>query len=103
MFFAGMGVLMFLLPMGGFAAGLILFLVHPLRPLAPFAFLVPVLSCYGALVCFVGSGIILEALGLRHQALALAMWTGMATGGGLGIALGVLAGVGINRVLARRS
>jgi hypothetical protein len=103
MLFPMTGFLMFLMPMAGFAAGIVLCFIRRLRFLAPFAFLVPLLASYGALAGFFGAGLGLESIGLRQRTiLAIGVWLGLLLGGALGTAVGVAAGTAVNRAIVRR-
>jgi len=103
MLFMMAGFLMFLMPMAGFAAGIVLCFIRRLRFLAPFAFLVPLLASYGALAGFFGAGLGLEGIGVRQQIItATGVWLGFLIGGAVGTAVGLGAGIAVNRAIVRR-
>jgi hypothetical protein len=79
--FPMLGLFLFFIPLAGFVGGIVLCFSKPLRLLAPFSFLVPVFSSYGAIAGFWGLGIWLEILGLHGWPLALSAWLGLILGG----------------------
>jgi hypothetical protein len=96
--FPMMGLFLVFIPLGGFLLALLLCFLRPLRFLAPFAFLMPLLSAYSAMAGFWGVGIGLERIGFNRWVIALACWLGLLAGAALGGVMGFVVAFGLRRL-----
>jgi hypothetical protein len=96
-----MGFLMVGLPGVGFALGIVLLCVRPLRFLAPFSFLIPLLSSYGGLAGFWEGGCAFEALGLGEPINSVVAVAAGLVGSTLGAALGAGGGAAVLGLVRR--
>ena len=99
--FPMMGLFLVFIPLGGFLLALLLCFIRRLRFLAPFVFLMPLLTAYSAMAGFWGVGIGLERVGFNRWVVALSCWLGLSAGAALGGLMGFVIAFGLRR-LARR-
>jgi hypothetical protein len=98
-----MGLFMFFIPVAGFVAGIGLCCLRRFRRLAPFAFLMPMIASYVALVGFWAVGLGAEHFGFQGLPVALAAFVGLLSGGVLGLMLGAILALRILRTCRRLS